>query len=112
MTWQRFTVLGIAMVMCLGCGGTPDGQRPTAPVEVTVTYKGKPVEGALVQFITADKPQPSQGTTNAEGKCSLTTYKQNDGAIIGSNLVTISKAEIDKKPRPSQSVKKTKTLLE
>lgn len=72
-------------------------RRPPAPVTVTVTYKGKPVEGATVQFVTVDDPTPAVGTTDASGTCLLTTYGVNDGAIIGSNLVMISKTEMDKK---------------
>jgi hypothetical protein len=87
--------LGMLCAVC-GCGGTPDGQRPTAPVEVTVTHLGKPVEGATVTFITAEQPMASNGITDSKGVTNLSTYGPKDGAIIGSNLVTISKTEIDK----------------
>lgn len=89
--------VGLLAVLCLyvGCSGTPDGQRPTAPVEVTITYKGSPVSGATVTFITAEEPKAATGITNDSGVATLTTYQANDGAIIGSNIVTVSKMEVD-----------------
>lgn len=97
MVWTRFVVLGTLCTLFVGCGGNNGGDRPTAPVKVTVTYKGNPVDGAIVQFISVENPQPAVGTTDKSGNCSLTTYKPNDGAIIGSNVITITKSEIDKK---------------
>ena len=82
-------------LLCLsGCGDDPN-RKPTAPVSVSVNYKGNPVEGALVQFVIVDNP--SVGITDASGKCSLKTYEANDGAIIGTNVVTITKTAVDTK---------------
>ena len=107
MVWTRFVVLGSLSALLLGCGGDSGGDRPTAPVKVSVSYKGKPLDGAIVTFISVENPQPAVGTTDASGSCTLTTYKTNDGAIIGSNVITISKSEIDKKnikpPRPEDA---------
>jgi hypothetical protein len=97
MVWNRVILAGLMgglLSTLVGCSGNGD-ERPTAPVKVTVSYKGKPVDGALVQFISEENPQPAVGTTDSTGSCALTTYKSNDGAIIGSNFVTITKAEID-----------------
>ena len=87
----------ILVAIFLGGCGTPAGQRPTAPVEVTVTYQGSPVSGATVTFITAEEPKAANGITNDAGVAVLTTYQAKDGAIIGTNLVTISKMEVDPK---------------
>lgn len=95
MVWTRWVLGACLSVAVLGCTGN-DGQRPTAPVKVTVKYKGNPVEGAMVTFVTMEEPQPAVGRTDSSGSCSLTTYKTNDGAIIGGNVVTISKQDIDK----------------
>ena len=107
MVWIRFVVLGSLCSMLVGCGGESGGDRPTAPVKVTVKYNGKPLDGAIVTFISVDNPQPAVGTTDASGNCSITTYKTNDGAIVGINVITISKSEIDKKnikaPRPEDA---------
>ncbi len=95
MLWMRCVLVGLLSTVLLGCSGN-EGERPTSPVKVTVKYKGNPVEGATVTFISVEEPQPSVGRTDASGNCSLTTYKSNDGAIIGANVVTISKQDIDK----------------
>jgi hypothetical protein len=97
MLLRNLLLLGFISFLICGCSGGDGNQRPTAPVAVTVNYKGKPVEGATVQFVTVDDPTPAVGMTDASGNCSLTTYEANDGAIIGSNLVMITKTEVDKK---------------
>jgi hypothetical protein len=96
MKMDRCLAFGFLVILVAGCGAMSD-RRPTAPVKVSVTYKGKPVEGALVQFISIEKPQPAVGNTDASGSCSLQTYQANDGAIIGMNSVTITKNEMDTK---------------
>ncbi len=93
---QFYGLLFVAAAF-LGCDGTPAGQRPTAPVEVTVTYQGNPVAGATVTFITSEDPKAATGITSSAGVAILTTYKPQDGAVIGNNLVTISKMEVDPK---------------
>ncbi len=91
-------VVGVSLCFLLtGCSADNGDRRPTAPVTVTVTYKGKPVEAAIVQFVSVANPQPSVGTTDASGNCSLYTYEPNDGAIIGSNSVMITKNSMDTK---------------
>lgn len=87
----------VLAALLTGCGADNGDRRPTAPVSVTVTYKGKPVDGAVVQFVTTVDPQPSVGTTDASGNCSLYTYEPNDGAIIGSNSVMVTKNSMDTK---------------
>lgn len=100
--------LWLVLASIIGCSGTPDGQRATAPVDVTITYKGSPVSGATVTFITVEDPKAATGITNDAGVAVLTTYQPNDGAIIGNNLVTVTKMEVDPKgtkppPDPSQA---------
>ena len=95
MIFLRVIVVGSFCCLIAGCSGNGD-ERPTAPVQVIVNYKGAPVEDAIVQFISVNDPKPAVGTTDKSGKCSLTTYRANDGAVIGSNMVTITKNAIDK----------------
>ncbi|MCC7336265.1 MAG: hypothetical protein IT422_14345 [Pirellulaceae bacterium] len=94
---KKHLFLGALCSLLVGCGNDNGDRRPTAPVTVTVNYQGKPVDGALVQFVTVDDPRPAVGTTDASGQCSLQTYEANDGAIIGSNLIMIAKTQIDDK---------------
>lgn len=88
--------LALALLCACGCDSTPEGQLPTAPVEVTVTYNGKPVEGADVTFINSSGPPPAFGKTDANGKAQLSTYSSGDGATLGDHLVSVVKQEFDK----------------
>jgi len=96
MVWTRFALIGLFCTLLSGCFGGDGDERPTGQVSVTVTYKGKPVEGATVTFISMENPQPAVGLTNAQGSCSLATYRSGDGAIVGGNMITIVKNDIDK----------------
>jgi hypothetical protein len=78
----------LAALALPGCG---DGDGPTlAPVSGTVTYQGKPVEGAQVTFSTAGAPLAS-ATTDNQGRFQLTTRSSGDGAAIGKHKVSVAK---------------------
>jgi hypothetical protein len=84
------TVLG-------GCSRAPK-HPPTAPVHGTVTYHGKPVEGAQVAFLCSQAGgRPAIGKTDAEGRYTLSTFGVNDGALIGRHSITISKFVFDRR---------------
>ena len=100
-------LLPIYVFFC-GCIGGDDGRLATAPVEVTVLYKGKAVPSAVVTFMIAGSgavagQSPAFGTTNANGKAKLQTFKANDGAVLGNHTVMIAKQEFaDQKEAASQ----------
>ena len=81
-----------AVVMFTGCGGGSVGPD-TEPVSGTVTMDGKPVEGAQVVFVPSGSGRAASGTTDASGRFKLTTFNPQDGAVVGSYAVTISKVE-------------------
>jgi hypothetical protein len=77
----------LVLLLIAGCGPS----RPRLyPVTGTVTYKDQPVAGAQVTFVSAEG-RPAQGTTDAAGKFSLTTFESGDGAATGSCKVTVAK---------------------
>ena len=83
----------VCVVMVAGLVGC-DGGAGTVDVSGTVTYKGKPVEGASVIFAPTDSGGKSAaGTTDAQGHFTLTTLEAGDGAVPGAYAVTISKVE-------------------
>ena len=85
-------VLGLAC--CLGCG---DGGLPKrVPVEGSVLYKQKPVEGATVVFHGEGAARVASGITDKEGKFQLTMYNPNDGAIVGNHKITVIKMDTSK----------------
>ena len=86
-------LVGAAVVVGLaGCAPTSDVGAST--VTGTVTLNGAPVEGATVSFVPADDAgKIAAGTTDAQGKFTLTTVKAGDGAVPGAYNVAISKVE-------------------
>jgi hypothetical protein len=80
-------LLAAALLFCDGCLGS---DRPaTAPVRGQVTYRGKPVVGATLAFLCEGAPRHALGTTDAAGNYQLTTFEPNDGAVIGTHVVTV-----------------------
>ena len=61
-----------------------------------MTYQGSPLEGATVTFVTTEEPIAANGITDSKGVAQLSTYATKDGAVVGNNLVMITKTEVDK----------------
>lgn len=98
MLWKRFFVALIVVGSALlsGCNRSP----ATYCVTGMVTYRGKPVDGAGVMFMPSNG-RPASALTDAEGRFTLRTFKQNDGATAGENVVCISKMM----PQPGDKTK-------
>jgi hypothetical protein len=106
MNAMRWTLLVLVVLFLeVGCSGSklPPNARPTAPVKVTVTYKGAPVADATVTFICqeGDVKANANGITDVEGVAKMKTYLEGDGAVIGPHKVIITKVEA---PAGSQGV--------
>jgi hypothetical protein len=82
-----FACLLIAAAIC-GCGS---GHPNVVPVSGAVTYQGQPVSGAQVNFMAPGAARAAYGVTDAEGKFRLSTFGTDDGALIGSHIVTVAK---------------------
>ena len=104
-----FASLAMGMALC-GCGDGLD----LKPATGTVTYNGKPVEGADVLFTPKSGP-PGTGRTDASGKFEISTSGQS-GATVGTNEVTISKVTgntnipVDAKPEDMMKMAKAGEL--
>jgi hypothetical protein len=83
--------LGIALLSIVGCGDSGPKEAPVAKAKGIVTYQGKPVSGATVTFIKEGANRTGAGVTNSEGRFEISTYANNDGAIIGDHVVTVIK---------------------
>lgn len=84
----------------VGCQSRPsDPNRPkTVPVSGTVTYKGQPVEGATITFISTAGKRGAVATTDAAGRFTMTTFEPKDGAIPGTYQVAIQKTVLEGAP--------------
>src|SRR5262245_43236009 len=75
MTRTAVIVFLVISLATLGCGSKlPPGAKPTRKVTVTVTYKGAPVEKAVVTFVNQEGPPTANGRTDAQGKVVVKTY--------------------------------------
>ncbi|MBN2293372.1 MAG: hypothetical protein JXM70_13165 [Pirellulales bacterium] len=76
------------LVFSTGCG---HGLDYTTKVTGTVTVNGKPANGFYVVF-NPPKGRPANGTTDSQGRFSLSTFDPGDGAVLGEHVVTITDA--------------------
>lgn len=110
--WVVLEAVRTALIVLLGiglqgCGGS--GRPKTVPVTGVVTLDGKPIEGANVTFYpdtgesaatggpqkkTDAATRPATGTTDKEGKFTLKTFEEGDGALPGKYRVGIVKKEV------------------
>ena len=92
-------VFRIALVFVLlllnsltGCGSSEPKALSTAPVKGTVTYKGKPLTKGSITFEPDGSGREAHGEIQPDGSFVLTTYKKDDGAVIGTHRVAIVNA--------------------
>lgn len=99
------------LVVLTGCSGS--NLPATYPVTGTVTYNGKPVEGAAVTLVpSGENGRSAGGETNVEGKFSVKTYispqDQPEGAVSGEYTITVSKLEKRELPegmKPEEAIR-------
>ncbi len=73
-----------------GCGSSEfvAPSEPTVPAAGVIKYQGKPLDFYRVSFIPEGK-RPASATTDAEGRFTLGTNAEGDGAAIGKHVVTV-----------------------
>jgi hypothetical protein len=105
---SRMACLVVAAVLGTGCGSKPLG------IKGKVMLDGAPLSGASVEFVPEDGGHSAVGTTDSEGKFSLTTYKPGDGALRGEYRVVVKKSPQGAlaKPDPSDNEGMKKVMLQ
>jgi hypothetical protein len=107
----------LAAVVACGCSSHYEDDwsraRPkTFSCTGTVTHRGQPVVGALVNFAseTVDPKRPqvvhvhqAVGFTDAAGAFRLKTFRENDGAVAGSHRVRITMPVLSDPAAPPRS---------
>jgi len=94
--WVLCVSIGCATLA--GCGRSQRWPARTEPTTAVVRLDGAPVEGALVLLGPVGKGYASQGTTAADGKATLTTFRPGDGAVAGRYKVLVSSEEVRDNP--------------
>jgi len=87
--------LGLVLAVLPGCSGSPEA---TQPVEGLVTYQGEPLEGGAVLFdmVTptgSGKRYTARARIDSQGRYSLSTFGEEDGAVAGRYRVAVSGKE-------------------
>jgi hypothetical protein len=92
MTRQMLIPLLLLPLFAVGCGENI-AHLKTHPVEGTVQFEGRPLEGAFVVLhpkgLSDPKLLPAHAQTDAAGKFQATTYDAHDGAIAGEFSITV-----------------------
>ena len=95
MTSKRGGALAlVALGLLAGCDSTPD-KVPTYPVSGQVNYDGKPAAGVRVFFYPTSAPgvpvvpANPHGVTGPDGRFTLSTYGDGDGAAEGAYQVIL-----------------------
>ncbi len=88
-----FAFIAMGVITLAGCS-RGNGFPPPVPVSGSVSYQGKPVDGASITFLAGDGGgRSASGTTDSQGAFQLTTFSTSDGALPGDYTVTIAKME-------------------
>ncbi|HXG11924.1 MAG TPA: carboxypeptidase-like regulatory domain-containing protein [Gemmataceae bacterium] len=93
------TALGCLVV---GCSQDPAAaNRPkVVPAGGQVLYRSQAVEGAHVTFMNAEANQSGYGVTDADGRFTLTTFREGDGVVPGRQKISIRKVEVIDRSKP------------
>ena len=105
------TAIPIAIVLAsllesvVGCGGPP---HEVAPAHGTVTIDGRPFTHGKVMFapLSGDGVHPGKaamGLLQPDGSFVLSTYGNDDGAVVGEHSVTIISIQPTAAPSPATS---------
>ena len=87
--WTKEPEIALLLLgLCVACGCRGD-RLPTATVEGTVLYQGRPLGFGSVTF-QPDTGPPARGTIGSDGTFQLSTYGNGDGAVLGRHRVRIS----------------------
>ena len=105
--WARAATalcVGSLLVVLTGCGSG----AATADVSGKVTYEGKPVTGGSIGFTPIGSGEGNAGKAGggmvgADGSYTISTYGENDGAVIGKHRVSYTPPPPGESPGESKA---------
>jgi hypothetical protein len=89
-------LLSLLLVFLSGCGSD---QIQTAPAGGSVSFESKPITGGTITFSpinddgTNRDGKPAIGIVGTDGKFTLKTYEEGDGAILGKHRIIYTPPE-------------------
>jgi hypothetical protein len=96
-----------SLLLAAGCGS---GRPKCIAVSGIVTYRGKPVETAIVTFFPKNT-RPATGWTDAQGRFTLRTFSTGDGVVLGDHIVCVTKKIVDAKTKKNDPYPKATSVL-
>lgn len=91
----RAWITTATLVMCLGISTGCDSGTPVGRVSGVVSYGGKPLATAEVEFTPIGSGTSSVGFTNQEGEYELQYTLKKKGAILGKHQVSVRSLSFD-----------------
>jgi hypothetical protein len=92
-----------AFLSCLALVGCGPSLPETATVSGRVTFNGKPVPRGRVVF-QPEKGRQASAALDADGRYTLTTFKDGDGALLGKHIVTITASRVVREAQKAKSI--------
>lgn len=86
------SIVALGVVLAAGCG-KKSNLPATAPVHGKVTLNGEPVKSGSLVFVPTGGGKSAQGNIESDGTFTMGTYKETDGAIVGTHKVMITALE-------------------
>ena len=107
-SWILIAVISaVASAIFAGCKRGPE----LVPVSGKVTYKGQPLKHGNILFQPSAGP-PAKGEIGPDGSFTLSTLKNNDGAVIGKHRVQVICTAPPAKPaNPDEETPSAKSLI-
>ena len=90
-SWVLPIVTTVCISFAAGCGSK---HPEIAPVRGKITAGGTPVTAGRIEFYPTSGARLSSGEIQTDGSYSLTTFKANDGALLGTHRVTITSTKV------------------
>ena len=103
-------LLAMIVAAVVGCG--PE-RRETVPVTGRVMVGGQSLASGTITFWPDDGGPPAGGSIGADGTYRLTTYKDGDGAVLGTHKVTVQAEQVSETASAPKSINeemKSRTL--
>jgi hypothetical protein len=85
-------LLTTTAIVCIGAAGCGDGRPRRAPVSGQVLIDGKPLTYGFVQLLPKGA-RPAVGEIGEDGRFTLSTFEDGDGAVLGTHAVRIQAGE-------------------
>lgn len=109
-TQSRILIVMISVVVSAVFAGCNRGPA-MAPVSGKVTYKGQPLKHGNILFQPSVGP-PAKGEIGPDGSFTLSTYKKNDGAVLGKHRVQVICVDPQAKPaNPDEETPSARSLI-